>query len=58
MSCKGICIHHEAVKGVRGYRYLNGEKRCQVCCIFLVWDNDFCPGLGHAVQKVRLCGKK
>lgn len=46
MACQGICIRHQAVKGFRGHHYLNGEKRCQVCCIFIKWNNDFCPCCG------------
>jgi hypothetical protein len=42
MSCKGICINHEAIRGF-GYRYFEGQKRCQVCCVFLKWDVLWCP---------------
>jgi hypothetical protein len=50
MSCRGICIHHEAVKGVRGYRYAEGQKRCQVCCVFLIWEGAFCPCCGMRLR--------
>ena len=47
MTCKGICINHEAVKRLRGYRYIEGQKRCQICCVFLIWDGAFCPCCGE-----------
>jgi len=27
MTCKGICIRHEAVRPPDSYRYSNGQKR-------------------------------
>jgi hypothetical protein len=39
MTCKGICIRHKAQKpsGTSG-RYTSGQKRCQICEIFIKWD--------------------
>jgi hypothetical protein len=50
MTCKGICINHEAVKRLRGYRYIEGQKRCQICCVFLIWDGAFCPCCGMRLR--------
>jgi len=34
MTCKGICIRHEAARPADGYRYSNGQKRCEfVTCL-------------------------
>jgi hypothetical protein len=44
MTCKDICIHHRAQKrSNRLSRYLNGQKRCQVCQLYLKWDGTRCP---------------
>jgi hypothetical protein len=37
MSCNGICMRHKACKSVNHYRYCVGQKRCQVCQIFIKW---------------------
>jgi hypothetical protein len=51
MVCKGICIRHKAQKpyGASG-RYATGQKRCQVCEIFLKWDGMWCPCCGYRVR--------
>ena len=43
MTCKGICIRHEAVRPPDGYRYSNGQKRCRVCDVFIKWEEVKCP---------------
>ena len=50
MTCKGTCIRHKAVGKMAGGRYANGQKRCQVCDIFLKWDGLFCPCCGCKVR--------
>ena len=50
MTCKGICIRHKAQKPVRSGRYATGQKRCQVCEIFLKWDGIWCPCCGYRVR--------
>jgi hypothetical protein len=46
MICKDICIRHKAHKPYRSGRYGNGQKRCQICEIFIKWDGIFCPCCG------------
>ena len=46
MTCKGICIRHKAQKPVGSGRYATGQKRCQICEIFIKWDGIFCPCCG------------
>jgi hypothetical protein len=36
MTCKGICIRHKAQKPVGTGRYSTGQKRCQICELFLM----------------------
>jgi hypothetical protein len=37
MTCKGICIRHKAKKPVGSGRYAMGQKRCQICELFIEW---------------------
>ena len=41
MTCKGIRIRHKAIRPIEsnGNRYSTGQKRCQVCEIFIKWDD-------------------
>jgi len=50
MVCKGICIRHKAMKPVATGRYSIGQKRCQVCQIFLKWDGLWCPCCGYRLR--------
>ena len=50
MTCKGICIHHKAQKPVGSGRYATGQKRCQICEIFIKWDGLWCPCCGYRVR--------
>ena len=43
MICKGICIRHKAHKPYCSGRYDTGQKRCQICEIFIKWDGLWCP---------------
>ena len=42
MTCKGICHRHRAQER-SGDRYANGQKRCQVCQIYMKCDELRCP---------------
>src|SRR5215831_16177866 len=46
MACKGICVRHQTQKPFRTGRYSIGQKRCQLCDIFLKWDGLWCPCCG------------
>jgi hypothetical protein len=62
MVCKGICIHHKASGPISSGRYATGQKRCQICEIFIKWDESWCPCCGcrlrngprHFKYKVKL----
>ena len=45
MTCNEICIHHKALG-----RYATGNKRCQICEIFIEWDGVFCPCCGSRLR--------
>ena len=52
MVCKGICVRHKAMKPrnpVIG-RYSMGQKRCQICETFLIWDGLWCPCCGYRLR--------
>ena len=50
MACKGICTRHKAQKPIGAGRYSTGQKRCQVCEIFLKWDDLCCPCCGYRLR--------
>ena len=51
MTCKGICIRHRAQRPASYFgRYATGQKRCQVCSIFMKWDGAWCPCCGYRVR--------
>jgi len=50
MTCKGICIRHKAQKPVGSGRYSMGQKRCQICELFIKWDGLWCPCCGYRLR--------
>ena len=50
MGCKGICLRHKARGAFLGGRYKNGQKRCQVCDLFIVWSGLWCPCCGYKLR--------
>jgi hypothetical protein len=57
LTCKGICIRYKAQRESLassafggGWRYANGQKRCQACEIFLRWDRLRCPCCGYRLR--------
>jgi hypothetical protein len=50
MTCKGICVRHKAQKPVGSGRYASGQKRCQICEIFMKWDGLWCPCCGYRLR--------
>jgi hypothetical protein len=50
MTCKGICFRHRASKPIGSGRYSSGQKRCQVCEIFIKWDELWCPCCGYRLR--------
>ena len=50
MVCKGICSRHKVISPLNGQRYLIGQKRCQVCQIFIDWVGIFCPCCGYKLR--------
>jgi hypothetical protein len=50
MTCKGICIRHKAQKPVGSGRYASGQKRCQICELFIKWDGLWCPCCGYRLR--------
>ena len=45
MPCKGVCIRHKASS-----RYATGQKRCQVCELFVKWNGLSCPCCGYKLR--------
>lgn len=50
MTCKGICIRYKAQKPVGTGRYASGQRRCQICEIFIKWEGLWCPCCGYRLR--------
>jgi hypothetical protein len=52
MTCIGICNRYKALRptGKDGARYISGQKRCQVCEIFMNCDGLYCPCCRHRLR--------
>jgi hypothetical protein len=50
MTCNGICIRHKAPRPLIGNRYSTGQKRCQICEIFIKWDGLWCPCCNYRLR--------
>jgi hypothetical protein len=50
MVCKGICIRHRAQKPPGTGRYVIGQKRCQICEVFIDWNGLWCPCCGYRLR--------
>ncbi len=50
MVCKGVCHRYKAKWGTHQYRYASGQKRCNVCEIFMNWDGRCCPCCGVSLR--------
>jgi len=46
MVCREICKRYKAVGNFTGGRYNTGQKRCQICEIWIRWDGFTCPCCG------------
>jgi hypothetical protein len=47
MACKGICGRY---KTTFSNNYANGQKRCQICELFIKWDQLYCPCCGYRLR--------
>jgi len=50
MTCKGICYKYKALGKPNQGKYINGQKRCQICEIFLKWGGLWCPCCGYRLR--------
>ncbi len=50
MTCKGICVRYKAQKPVGTGRYASGQRRCQICEIFIKWEGLWCPCCGQRLR--------
>lgn len=48
--CNGICVRYKAIKPHDGKRYFSGQRRCQICEIFIKWDGLWCPCCGYRLR--------
>ena len=57
MGCKGICSRYKTTTPPSHGRYKNGQKRCQVCDLFIKYEGFFCPCCGGRLR-IKPRGKK
>ena len=50
MTCKGICVRYKAQKPVGTGRYASGQRRCEICEIFIKWEGLWCPCCGYRLR--------
>jgi hypothetical protein len=50
VACKDICVRHRAPRPIGSGRYFSGQKRCQVCNLFIVWGELWCPCCGFRLR--------
>jgi len=50
MTCKGICTRYKAQKPVGTGRYASGQRRCQICEIYIKWEGLWCPCCGYRLR--------
>lgn len=50
MPCKGRCQKYRAGMPVGMGRYANGQKRCQICDLFIKWDGICCPCCSYRLR--------
>ncbi|MFB1006668.1 MAG: hypothetical protein QMC57_03370, partial [Nitrosopumilus sp.] len=46
----GICVRYKAQKPVGTGRYASGQRRCQICEIFIKWEGLWCPCCGYRLR--------
>ena len=50
MGCKNICARYKAKGDFITGRYRNGQKRCHICDLFIVWEGLWCPCCGYKLR--------
>jgi rRNA maturation endonuclease Nob1 len=50
MNCSGICFQYKAIASKDRFRYLNGQKRCRECEVFLECNQNVCPCCGGRLR--------
>ena len=50
MTCKDMCLQYKARRPPNTRRYSSGQKRCQICDIFINWEGIFCPCCGYRLR--------
>ena len=50
MLFRSICVRYKAQKPVGTGRYASGQRRCQICEIFIKWEGLWCPCCGYRLR--------
>ena len=43
-------LRHKAQKPIGSGRYATGQKRCQICELFIRWNEPWCPCCGYKLR--------
>ncbi|UVS68954.1 hypothetical protein [Nitrososphaera viennensis] len=50
MSCRGRCESYRATTTIGSGRYASGQKRCQICDLFIMCEGNVCPCCGYRLR--------
>lgn len=50
MTCNGVCNRYKAQKPTGVGRYATGQKRCQICEVFVKWEGLWCPCCNYRLR--------
>ena len=50
MTCNGVCVRYKATKPISGGRYASGQRRCQMCELFIKWEGLWCPCCAYRLR--------
>ncbi|MGI9566004.1 MAG: hypothetical protein ACR2LL_03185 [Nitrosopumilus sp.] len=51
LICKGVCTRFKINRPIDTGRYCVGQKRCNHCNIFVMWEGIFCPCCGGRLRQ-------
>jgi len=49
-GCKGLCEQYRGYRSNTIGRYASGQKRCQMCDIFIYHEGIYCPCCGYKLR--------
>ena len=50
LVCNGICHNYKAIRRINHCQYVDNQKRCQRCEIYIKWDGKYCPCCNYQLR--------